>query len=133
MWSGTSTLLPKLMLVKSFLPSGLQKVVDQLMKPPDLSQTQIARIVSLGRDIGLEDDEVVLAMEPTGVGLPDQHMSKAVYALSTLVVFVAAIIVFVAMWHLVSPETSPIPTYAPGTFYGTIKPQDFTPSNLHGI
>jgi hypothetical protein len=103
------------------------------MKPPSLSQKQISKITTLGKGIGLGSDEIVLAMEPTGVGLPDQHMSKAVYALSTLVIFVAAVIVFVAMWHLVSPETSPIPTYAPGTFYGTIKPQDFTPSNLRGI
>jgi hypothetical protein len=124
MWIGI--LIPKLMMVRPFLPSRLRRTVDLMLQPEAPSKKQMDRITALGLNLGLSEEDVVLALDNPAQGLGQQKMSRVAFVVSAAVVVVAAAIIFIGIWHAVSPETSPIPTYAPGTFYGTIKPQDFT-------
>jgi hypothetical protein len=66
-----------------------------------------------------------MAIDTPGLDLSTEGMPKLAFVASMVIVLIAAAIVFVGMWHLISPETSPIPTYTPGSLYGTVKPRDF--------
>jgi hypothetical protein len=125
MWSGVSVLLPVLMQIRPFMPSALKKTIDQMISPAPLTQKQHDKISALGESIGLSKDEIRNAVDTPGLDLPAKGMSKMALVSSVVIIVIAAAVVILGVWHIISPETSPIPTYAPGTDYGSIKPKDF--------
>ena len=120
-----SVLLPALMQIRPFVPASLKQTIDRLIQPAPLSKNQRDKISVLGGRVGLSNEEVSQAIDAPGLELSSDGMPKMAFIASMVIVVIAAAITLIGLWHLVSPETSPIPTYAPGTAYGTIRPEDF--------
>lgn len=124
MWSGLSFLFPKILAAERILPPSVSRIVDIASFRPPISNEQLSKINALGNSIGLEREETLAALEAP-VSEPRKGIFKSVLRIMVVSALVVIVIGLVFIWRIVSPETFPIPTYAPGTDYGTIKPQDF--------
>ena len=119
--------------VEPFLPEKFQAILRRMMGRKKPNKTQLDRIEKLGNNIGLSRNEVVASLDtspsPLGVGVSQR---KAIYFTMLCAVFVVVWGVFY-IWAILDPDTAPFKTYVPGTFYGTIKPQDFAVAELSVI
>ena len=113
------------MQIRPFMPSALKQTIDYMIRPAPLSQKQHDKIASLGESVGLNKAEVIQAVDAPGIDSTADGAPRMALVASVVIVLIAAAITIIGLWHLISPATSPIPTYTPGTDYGTIKPKDF--------
>jgi len=124
--------LPKIMGMKRVLPTTASSVIDRFLSQRRMSTCQLSNIRQLGESIGLTSDEVTAAVESQIDGVRGNGSSRFQFFAVIVTICVIVVGLVLLVWMVVDPATSPIHTYAPGTDYGTIKPQDFaseTPPN----
>jgi hypothetical protein len=100
-------------------------MIDRAIPRDGMTREQFAKIELLGRNIGLERDDIIAAVEGPipGPGVPGR--SRFLLAVNLVVVTIIVVAAVLLMWTVIDPETSPIRTYVPGSLYGIIKPEDF--------
>lgn len=120
--------LPKILMMKRILPEVQASMIDRFAKRQQMSRQQFSKIHQLGRNVGLDREEIIAAVDlPEGGVRPGGLSNNQLFSGITIMsIFIIAIGLILIVWHFMDPEGSPIHTYTPGTFYGTIKPQDFT-------
>lgn len=129
MWSGLSFLIPKILAAKKSLPPTISSRIDITAVRPPMSMRQLSNINALGMSIGLEREDII-ALIDNPVADPRVGTFGMVLRIMTISALIVVVLGLTLMWRIVSPETFPIPTYVPGTLYGTIKPQDFLTEEL---
>jgi hypothetical protein len=91
-----------------------------------LTKSQLESMMDLGRNIGLDRSEVYAAvpsnMEPSGFVV--RRRMTLFSALVTIVIIVIASFIFLVITGTY-PLNSPNATYAPGSRYGSVSPNDF--------
>jgi hypothetical protein len=112
--------------IRAYLPVPLQNLLDNKMHSSTLTKSQLKSIVALGKNIGLDRNEVYAAvpsnMDPSGF-VVNRRMTLF-SALLTLVIIVVASFLFLVITGNY-PLNDPNATYAPGSRYGSISPNDF--------
>lgn len=116
--------------MKQFLPGSLFTLLDILTKEDGPTKSQLERIKLLGEDIGLGEDDVLTALEPSSGPIGFDSQRRPTLYLSYILILIVVTIGVLVVWTIVDPESSPIKTYLPGTLYGTIRPDDFAQSKL---
>lgn len=103
-------------------------MIDRLVNRQKMSKQQLSKIQQLGKNIGLDREEVNAALDsPASGGQPGGLANNRFFSrIAVISIFIIAIGLILIVWHFLGPQGSPIHTYTPGTDYGTIKPQDFT-------
>jgi hypothetical protein len=127
-WSRFSGAHYGYMRIRNHLPPRLRESTDGVLLSKTLSDYQIDKLENLGKSIGMKRSEIVEA-----TNLPIDHINPGRGGRTPLIgVFVCIIIlacVSIAVALLMSnPQlfgTTPTYTYAPGTRYGSISPNDF--------
>ena len=118
-WYGIRRLEP-------YLPVILYDQVRRITGRIGPNKHQLNQIELLGENLGLSKSEVHAALEPPLGSIGIDSKNKLTLFLTIVTVFVIAIIGILATWFIVDPESFPIPTYVPGSLYGTIAPRDFS-------
>lgn len=108
------------------LPSKLYDIMWLLSGKVGPSRQQLIRIKLLGEDVGLSKSEVLAALDPrlSTPGIESKY--RLSLFMSIIVMIVIAILSVLLTWFVVDPESFPVPTYIPGSLYGTISPKDFS-------
>lgn len=119
LWSGITRL-------ESYLPIELYDAMRRITGRNGPSKVQLNQIELLGKNIGLSKSEVRAALDPPFGGTGIDTKQKLTVFLTIVVVFVIAIMGVLVTWFVVDPESFPIPTYVPGSLYGSIAPRDFS-------
>ena len=119
-------LIPTLKIVKPYLPQSIVSHVEHVFGKPGPTRKQLSEIARLGESVGLERNEVLAAIDAplSNQGVPGGGRASIIIPMILVSIIVVASILLI--WAVVDPESFPIHTYAPGTFYGTIRPQDFS-------
>lgn len=119
-------LLPTLKIVRPYLPQRIVSQIECVFGKHSPTRVQLREITKLGESVGLEKSEVIAAIDAplSNQGMPIQGRASKLMRLILLSFLVVVSILIV--WAVVDPASFPIYTYAPGTDYGTIRPQDFT-------
>ena len=124
-WINLQTFWYRYRRVEPYLPKKLQGALKQMTGRNSPNETQLDQIKLLGEDIGLSENEVLASLgrpsSPMGV---DGRQRTTIY-FTMLVAIMVIVWGALYIWAILDPETAPIKTYVPGTFYGTIKPKDF--------
>jgi hypothetical protein len=119
LWSGITRL-------EAYIPISMSDAVKRITGRNGPNKTQLNQIELLGENIGLCKSEVHAALEPS-VGITGiDTKQKLTLFLSIVTVFIIAILGVLLTWFVVDPESFPIPTYVPGSLYGSIAPRDFS-------
>ena len=121
-------LLPTLKIVRPYLPRSVISQIERVFGKPAPTREQMREITKLGESVGLERGEIIAAVDAplTPQGIPsDRRMPIIIPMILISIIIIFSILI---VWAIADPESFPIPipTYAPGTFYGTIRPQDFS-------
>jgi len=119
-------LLPTLKIVKPYLPKSIVSRIERVFGKPSPTKKQLSEITRLGESVGLERTEIVAAIDAplSNQGVPGGGRASILIPMILISIIVVCSILLV--WAAVDPESFPFHTYTPGTFYGTIRPQDFS-------
>lgn len=118
-WSGIRRLEP-------YLPIGLYDIVQRMAGRSEPNKQQLNQIELLGENLGLSKSEVHAAIDPPLGSTGIDSKQRLTLFLTIVTVFVIAIVGILVTWFIVDPESFPIPTYVPGSLYGSIAPRDFS-------
>ena len=131
MWNKISNI--GLTTVQSFGPTWLKQITMNRKKKVILSNGKYSKLEKLGEKVGLNNSEVLAAI-PSSTGLDFQIgpscLTWCVSCIGFLILLFVGII-FMAIFPgsditiTTIITTTESTTYAPGTYYGTITPQDF--------
>jgi hypothetical protein len=132
-WIKLQILWPKLSIMRPYLPTSVFSQLDRAIRKRSPTREQMGKISGLGKSIGLQKNEIIAAVDTPLVQSGITGKSRLSLFIAIIVVTIVAAIGILIMWYFVDPETSPIPTYAPGSFYGSIRPQDFLSQNNTAI
>ena len=115
----------KLGVLRPYLPKQMFSYLKQTIQRPSPTTKQLSELTRLGESIGLERNEVIAAIDAS---LSDQKPSASGRPpmVITILVFTIAVAILVLSILIVTDPDFPIHVYAPGTYYGTIRPQDFS-------
>jgi hypothetical protein len=115
--------------MKSYLPESVFSQLERTIRKRSTTREQLSRISSLGSSIGLQRNEIIAAIDAPLIqpGITDKGR-LSLFVTLIAVAIVVAISILIA-WYVADPETFPIPTYVPGSLYGSIRPQDFSSQN----
>ena len=118
-WFGIRRLEP-------YLPVILYDQVRRITGRIGPNKQQLNQIELLGENLGLSKSEVHAATDPPLGSTGIDSKQRLTLFLTIVTVFVIAIIGILVTWFIVDPESFPIPTYVPGSLYGSITPRDFS-------
>ena len=119
--------------MKSYLPQSLFSQLERVIGRPGPNREQIKKITSLAKSVGLEKHEIIAAIDAP-IGSPGiGGKGRLSLFISILVVTIVATIAILITWYIVDPESFPIPTYTPGSLYGSIRPQDFASRSITAL
>jgi hypothetical protein len=90
------------------------------------NKQQLNQIELLGENLGLSKSEVHAAIDPPLGSTGIDSKQRLTLFLTIVTVFVIAIVGILVTWFIVDPESFPLPTYVPGSLYGSIAPRDFS-------
>ena len=119
LWSGIARM-------KSYLPIELYDAMRRITGRIGPNGVQLNQIELLGENIGLSKTEVYAALDPPIASTGIDTKQRLTLFLTIVTVFVVAILGVLITWFVVDPESFPIPTYVPGSLYGSIAPRDFS-------
>ena len=125
-WTNIRILWPKMKIMKPYLPQSVFSQIERVFRKPSPTKEQLSKIATLGESIGLQRSEIIAAIDAP---LPNQGIPvSGRKSLFIPLILVSILIVVSAMlaWAAIDPDSFPFHVYAPGTFYGTIRPQDFS-------
>ena len=124
-WTNLQLLGPRIKIMKPYLPRSIFSQLERITGKSGPSREQLRKISALGKSVGLEKHEIIAAIDAPiakpGIGGYDRLSLYIILILVTIIVAIGILFT----WYVVNPELFPIRTYAPGSFYGSIKPQDF--------
>ena len=129
-WTNIRILWPKLKIMKPYLPQSVFSQIERVFRKPSPTREQLSKIATLGESIGLQRSEIVAAIDAP---LPNQGTAgkgRTSILFPLILVSILIVVSIILTWAIIDPESFPFKTYTPGTFYGTIKPQDFSSQNL---
>ena len=116
----------KLGVLRPYLPKQMFSYLKQTIQRPSPTTKQLSELTRLGESIGLERNEVIAAIDAPLASQGASGSGHRPMVITILVVTIAVAVLALFIWYVTDPESFPIHTYAPGTFYGTIRPQDFS-------
>ncbi|TFH06151.1 MAG: hypothetical protein E4H14_11395 [Candidatus Thorarchaeota archaeon] len=124
-WTNIRILWPKLKIMKPYLPRSVFSQIERVFRKPSPTREQLSKIARLGENVGLQRNEIVAAIDAPlpNQGIPGEGRTSIFIPL--ILVSILVVVSFLLIWAIVDPRSFPIHTYTPGTFYGTIRPQDF--------
>ena len=133
MWNRISTI--GLAAIQSFGPDWLKQIIMKRKGDLILSKEKCSRLEKLGENVGLNSSEVLNAI-PSNTGLDLQiGPSCLTWCFSCIgfliLLFIGTFIMAIYPGSEITTTTTTIitttehTTYVPGTYYGTITPQDF--------
>lgn len=121
-WSGVRQIGIAYWKIRPFLPSNLRTQLESLVQYRTPPEKQLKKLEMLGESIGLNRKEVVAAYTtPTNL---TQWSARRLTPFSACVMILVILVVSFLILALPSIYAPPS-TYAWGTRYGSIKPQDF--------
>ena len=133
MWNRISAI--GLIAIQSFSPNWLKQYIMNRKVDLVLSEEKRSRLEKLGENVGLNNSEVLNAISSnTGLDLQvvPACLTWCVSCIGFLILFfIGAIFMIIVPGSEITTTTTTIitttqsSTYVPGTFYGTITPQDF--------
>ncbi len=112
--------------LEPYLPVILYDQVRRITGRIGPNKQQLNQIELLGEELGLSKSEVHAALDPPLGGTGIDSKQRLTLFLTIVTVFIIAIIGVLVTWFIVDPESFPIPTYVPGSLYGSITPRDFS-------
>ena len=88
------------------------------------------QITKLGESVGLERNEIIAAIDAplTPQGIPSDRRTSMIIPMILISIIIACSVILA--WAFIDPDSFPFHIYAPGTFYGTIRPQDFSSRDI---
>ena len=119
-------LIPTLEMVKPYLPKSIVSRIDLVFGKPSPTREQLSQISKLGESVGLEKNEIIAAIDAPLSNQGGSSKGDRSKLIPLIIITIIAVCSFLFVWAVVDPESFPIHTYTPGTFYGTIRPQDFS-------
>lgn len=119
LWSGLTRL-------ESWLPIGLHDAMRKITGRTEPNKVQLHHIELLGENLGLSKSEVRAALDPQLGSTFIDSRQRLTQFLAIVAIFIIAIISVLVTWFVVDPESFPVPTYVPGSLYGSIAPRDFS-------
>jgi hypothetical protein len=117
-------LWPRLKIMQPYLPRKIFSQIERVFGKPNPTKQQLLEIEQLGESVGLQKNEILAAIDAPLVNQASNGGKSSIY-LRLILVSILAIVCILIVWFIAHPELVTIPTYAPGTDYGTIRPQDF--------
>jgi hypothetical protein len=84
------------------------------------------QIELLGENLGLDRREIHAALDPPLSSTGIDSRNRLTLFVTIVSVFIIVIIGVLVTWFIVDPDSFPIPTYVPGSLYGTISSRDFS-------
>ena len=132
-WSSFSGVHYGYMKIRIRLPSRLRNSTDAVLLSENLSDYQIDKLENLGRSIGMKRSEIIAA-----TNLPIDHINPGRGGRATLFgvlvcIIILACVSFAIALLMSNPQflgPAPTYTYAPGSRYGNISPNDFKNSTF---
>jgi hypothetical protein len=127
-WINLQILWPRIAMMKQYLPQRVFSKLERTIWKRNPTKKQFDKISSIGKSIGLQRKEIVAA-----TSLPIGHIASggrnkiSFFGVFMIIVIIACISFGLTL--LMSSgyfDSSPTFTYAPGTKYGSINPNDFT-------
>ena len=112
--------------LKPYLPIGLYDHLQRIAGRNGPSKKQLNQIDLLGENIGLTKSEVRAALNPQLGSTFMDSRQRITQFIAIITILIIAIISVLVTWFVVDPESFPIPTYVPGSLYGSIAPRDFS-------
>jgi hypothetical protein len=126
-WSRYESLSIAVWPIRMYLPFRLRNLFDKQLYSKTLTRSKLESMVALGKSIGLDRREVYAAvpsnMDPAG-SLVRKKMTPFSALITILIIVVAGFLFLVITGNY--PINNPVPTYTPGSRYGSIRPKDFT-------
>jgi hypothetical protein len=119
LWSGLTRL-------ESYLPIELYDAMRRITGRIGPNGVQLNQIELLGENIGLSKSEVHAALDPQLGSTFIDSKQRLTQFIAIFTILIIAIISVLVTWFVVDPESFPIPTYVPGSLYGSIAPRDFS-------
>lgn len=127
-WSSFSSVRFWYMKTRSSLPARLRNSTDGIMLSKNFTDYQIDKLENLGKSIGMKRSDIIAA-----TNLPIDHINMGGGRRATLFgvlvcIIVLACVTFVVALLMSNPQIlgpTPTYTYAPGSRYGSISPNDF--------
>jgi hypothetical protein len=116
--------------MKPYLPQSIIERLERVFGKPIPTKEQLNKITNLGKSLGLERNEIVAAIDAPLSNQGGPSGGRTSIIIPIVIVSIIVITSVLLIWAVVDPESFPIHTYAPGTFYGTIRPQDLTSSKI---
>jgi hypothetical protein len=124
-WNRFQILWPRIAIMKPYLPQRIFFQIKSAIRPLEPTKSQLRKIASLGESIGLEKNEIIAAIDAPLAEPGMTGKSRLSLYLSIIIVTIIAVFGILLTWYVVDPDSFPVPTYVPGSLYGSIRPQDF--------
>jgi len=123
-------LLPTLKIMRPYLPQSIVTQIEHAFGKPKPTREQFREITKLGESVGLEKDEIIAAIDAplSNQGIPIR--GRASIIIPMILVSIIIVCSVLLAWAFIDPDSFPFHIYAPGTFYGTIRPQDFSSHDI---
>lgn len=119
-------LWPKIRIIKPYIPRSIFAKLELVSRKPSPTKVQLDKISKLGESVGLQRNEIIAAVDApiANQGITGEGRSSIFIPL--ILVSILAVVSALLIWAAVDPDSFPFHVYTPGTFYGTIRPQDFS-------
>lgn len=124
-WINIHLLWPQLKILRPYLPRSIFSQIERILKKPIPTKEQLSEITRLGESIGLQRNEIIAAIDAPLTNQGVQGIRRTSFFIPMILISILVVVSLLIVWAMFDPESFPIHTYTPGTFYGTIRPQDF--------
>jgi len=111
--------------LRPYLPRSIFSQIERILKKPIPTKEQLSEITRLGESIGLQRNEIIAAIDAPLTNQGVQGIRRTSFFIPMILISILVVVSLLIVWAMFDPESFPIHTYTPGTFYGTIRPQDF--------
>ena len=129
-WIKLRILWPKLRIMKPYLPRSIFAQLELVTRKPSPTKVQLDKITKLGESVGLQRNEISAAIDAPMANQEITGKDRKSLFIPSILISILVLVSVLLLWYVLSPESFPISTYTPGTFYGTIRPQDFSSHSL---
>ncbi len=116
--------------MKPYLPRSIFAQLELVTRKPSPTKVQLDKITKLGESVGLQRNEISAAIDAPMANQEITSKDRKSLFIPSILISILVVVSVLLLWYVLSPESFPISTYTPGTFYGTIRPQDFSSHSL---
>jgi len=124
-WINIRILWPRIKIMKPYLPRRIFSQIERVFGKPNPTREQLREMTQLGESIGLQKNEIIAAIDAP-LADPGSTGGKSSIYIRLILASILAVVCILIVWFVVDRGSFLIPTYVPGTDYGTIRPQDFS-------